>query len=105
MFEFSRQPQIQPYNQPMLGTLAPINPVVNTTRAIEDLKSQFQMIKSAANPNAMLQQMAAQNPEIMKTMNYVNSAYNGNGEQAFMAEAKAKGMNDQQIKDFLSALQ
>ena len=63
------------------------------------------MIKSAANPNAMLQQMAAQNPEIMKTMNYVNSAYNGNGEQAFMAEAKAKGMNDQQIKDFLSALQ
>ena len=63
------------------------------------------MIKSAANPNAMLQQMAAQNPEIMKTMNYVNSAYNGNGEQAFMAAAKAKGMNDQQIKDFLSALQ
>lgn len=72
---------------------------------IEDLKSQFQTIKAATDPNAMLQQLAAQNPKISETMNFVNSAFNGNGEQAFMAAAKAKGMTDQQIQEYISALQ
>ena len=62
------------------------------------------MIKNATNPSAMLQQMALQNPQIANVMNLINTTYNGNGKEAFMAAAKAKGMNDQQIQDFLAAL-
>lgn len=62
------------------------------------------MIKTATDPNAMLQQLANNNPQLMQTMNYVQSAFNGDGEKAFMSAAKAKGMTDEQIQQFLAAL-
>lgn len=52
----------------------------------------------------MLQQLAKENPQIFNTMNVINKLYNGDGRAAFMADAKQKGMTDQQIKEFLDAI-
>lgn len=52
----------------------------------------------------LIEQLKATNPQFKQTMDMVQQLYNGNGEKAFMDAAHAKGMTDQQIKDFLDSL-
>ncbi len=57
-------------------------------------------VRQSDNPDIALNQLAQQNPNIANAMNTVQQA-GGNGPQAFLNAARAKGMNDQQIVDFL----
>ena len=94
MFEFNQNPlgQIQQTQQTL------------KTNSVQDLISQCRAIKNSINPNAMLQQLAKENPQIFNVMNTINRVYNGDGRAAFMADAKRKGMTDQQIQEFLEAI-
>ena len=49
-------------------------------------------VKSASNPNMMLQQMAQTNPTVQQAMNYVNQN-GGNAQQAFYQLAQQMGVD------------
>lgn len=68
---------------------------------LQDLKSQYLSIKNATDPNTMLQQFVNNNPGARNAMDYINNSFNGNGEQALRSVAKAKGMTDQQIDEYI----
>lgn len=67
---------------------------------VTPIKSMMQMLKSAGNPQMMLQQMISQNPQIRQAVQYVNDN-GGNAEKAFYRLAKEKGVNP---NDILQAL-
>ena len=58
----------------------------------------------SSNPNAMLQNLMLTNPQIKQAAEMISSQYNGDGQAAFYAAARAKGMSDQQIEEFLKAI-
>jgi hypothetical protein len=45
------------------------------------------------------------NPQLQEAVNTINQTYNGDGKAAFYDAARAKGMSDQQIEEFIQALQ
>lgn len=45
------------------------------------------------------------NPQFKQAVDTINNQYGGDGKAAFYDAARAKGMNDQQIEEFLKALQ
>lgn len=79
-----------------------INPMLaalNQSR-VTPIKSMMQMLKSAGNPQMMLQQMMSQNPQLQNVMQYVN-ANGGNAKEAFYKMAKEKGVNPDDILQML----
>ncbi len=79
-----------------------INPMLaalNQSR-VTPIKSMMQMLKSAGNPQMMLQQMMSQNPQLQNVMQYVN-ANGGNAKEAFYKLAKEKGVNPNDILQML----
>ena len=71
---------------------------------INQYRTLMDQVRTASNPNLMLQQMAERNPQIKDTMQVVSSLYKGNGKEAFYASARQKGMSDADIEAFLNAL-
>jgi len=62
----------------------------------------MQTVKSAGNPQMMLNQMIGQNPQIKQVMDYVN-ANGGDPKTAFYKLAEERGINpDEFIKQFTS---
>ena len=62
-------------------------------------------LRQSSNPMAMMNTMLMNNPQLKQTADIINNQYGGDGKAAFYAAARAKGMNDQQIEEFLKALQ
>ena len=60
------------------------------------LKNLYKTIKSAGNPQMMLNQMASNNPQLKQAMDFVNQN-GGNPQQAFYKLAKDKGINPEDI--------
>lgn len=58
--------------------------------------SLVQAIRTAQNPNLMLQQLAQSNPSVASAMNLVQR-YGGDPQKAFYEEAKKKGIDPNQI--------
>lgn len=77
----------------------PMLAALNQSR-MNPIKNMMQMMKSAGNPQMMLQQMISQNPQIRQAVQYVNDN-GGNAEKAFYRLAKEKGVNP---NDILQAL-
>ena len=92
MFEYSQSPMPQ------------AAPVTQTNPAAKDLKSQYQAIANAPNPTMLIEQLKSTNQQFKQTYDMVQSLYNGDGKKAFMTAAKAKGMTDDQINQFLAQL-
>ena len=61
------------------------------------IKQMMQMVKSNANPSAVISELAKQNPQIQETINMINTQYGGDAKAAFMASAKQKGANPNDI--------
>lgn len=81
---------------PMLGML-------NQNRMAQSLtpiKNMMSMLKSAGNPQMMLQQMMSQNPQMKQAVDYVN-ANGGNAKAAFYKLAEQKGVNPDEILQML----
>ena len=62
----------------------------------------MQTVKSAGNPQMMLNQMMGQNPQMKQAMDYVN-ANGGDPQKAFYKLAQEQGVNpDDFIKQLMS---
>lgn len=60
------------------------------------IKTMFERVKSAGNPQMMMQQMLGQNPQIKQAMDYIQQN-GGNPKEAFYKLAKEKGINPDDI--------
>ena len=60
------------------------------------------LLKNSSNPTAMLQSMAADNPQMKYVMDYVN-ANGGDPKAAFYKMAQEKGVNPDSIISMLNS--
>ena len=65
-----------------------------------NMMSVVQAIRASQNPNAMLQQLAQNNPNVADAMNLVQQ-YGGNPQKAFYEEARKRGIDPNQIISLL----
>ena len=83
-----------------------MNPMLlalNQNRMVQNLqpiKNMMNMLRSAGNPQMMLQQMTAQNPQMRQVMDLVQQN-GGNAKQAFYKLAEQKGVNPDEILNML----
>ena len=59
----------------------------------------MKMAKSSPNPQVIIENAAKQNPALKQTMDDINKCTDPKA--AFYAKAKEKGMNDEDISNFL----
>ena len=67
---------------------------------LQPIKNMMNMLRSAGNPQMMLQQMTAQNPQMRQVMDLVQQN-GGNAKQAFYKLAEQKGVNPDEILNML----
>ena len=67
---------------------------------IAPIKNMMQAVRSAGDPNAMLQQMMQSNPKMQKVQQIVQQ-YNGDPRAAFYALAQQNGVDPEQILGML----
>jgi len=74
---------------------------LNPTRPLPaNIKQMAQMLKGMNNPQAMIQQMANQNPQLKAVL----QASNGNYEKAFRDMAKQMNVNPDEIIGMLKGI-
>ena len=81
----------------------PMLSALNQNRMVQNLqpiKNMMNMFRSAGNPQMMLQQMTAQNPQMRQVMDLVQQN-GGNAKQAFYKLAEQKGVNPDEILNML----
>lgn len=81
---------------PMLQALRS-QPVNNN---LSQIKNMMNMIRSARNPQAMLQSMMQNNPQMRQVMDLISQS-GGDPKAAFYKLAQEKGIDPQQILDML----
>ena len=64
------------------------------------IKQMMGMVRSAQNPQAMLNQIMMNNPKMQQVMEIVNK-YGGDPNKAFQAVAQQNGINPQEIMNML----
>ena len=67
---------------------------------IGQIKGMMNTLRSAGNPQMMLNQMMSQNPQIKEVMDYV-SQNGGDAKSAFYKLAEEKGVNPDEILGML----
>lgn len=74
------------------------NPIISKLMSQQginpNLKNMVSMMKGAKNPEAMIQQLASQNPQMKQVLDMVG---NGDPKQIFMNACKQKGIDPNQI--------
>lgn len=74
-----------------------MNPIIQATAGrspmLAQVKQISQMIRSSGNPQAMLNQMVSQNPQI----NQIINQYGGDPKTAFYKYAEANGVDPNEI--------
>ena len=80
----------------MLGT----NPQTALTAQIKPIKDMIHTVQTASNPAAMLQTMAAKNPQLKQAMDFIQQS-GGDPEKAFYALAKQKGVDPNEVLNAL----
>lgn len=83
-------------SNPMLGLLNQSRGLSQQTSNLSQIKNMMNMLKTANNPQAMLQMMIQRNPQLKNIMDYINQ-HGGNPEQAFYAMAKEKGVDPNEV--------
>ena len=68
---------------------------------IAPAKNLLNTIRNSANPQAMLQQMMLQNPQISNVIKYINDN-GGDAREVFYKTAQEQGINPQEIINVLS---
>ena len=67
---------------------------------LQPIKQMLGMVRSASDPNAMLNMMAQSNPQLRQVLNLVQQA-GGSPEKAFLTACEQRGVNPQEIIDML----
>ena len=78
----------------ILKTLARNNPMMG------QIKQMMGMLQMAQNPQAMLNQMMMNNPQLKQVMDVINQ-YEGNVDKALEAKAAEYGITPQEIYEML----
>ena len=65
-----------------------------------NIKQMMNLLRNSNNPQALLQMMANQNPQLRQVMNLINQN-GGDARQTFYALAKQKGINPDDILNML----
>lgn len=75
-----------------------MNPIIQNlgNQNLSQIKSMVNMIKSASNPQAMLNQLMQTNPQMRGVMDYVNRN-GGDPKRAFYTMAQQKGVDPNEI--------
>jgi hypothetical protein len=60
------------------------------------IRNLMNIVKNASNPQAMIQSMVQNNPQMKQVMDFVNQS-GGNPREAFYKMAKEKGVNPDEI--------
>lgn len=60
------------------------------------IKDMMNVMRNSSNPQALLQQMAMQNPRVKMVMDYINRN-GGNGRDAFYQMANEQGVDPESI--------
>lgn len=81
------------------------NPMLQALRSqpsnnLSQIKSMLNMVRSAGNPQAMLQTLIQNNPQMRQVMTLINQS-GGDPKAAFYKLAQEKGIDPQQILDML----
>lgn len=82
---------------PILQALTPRSPMANN---LGQIKQMMNMVRSAGNPQAMIQSMAQSNPQLRQVMDIVNQS-GGDPKAAFYKMAQEKGVDPEQILSML----
>ena len=72
----------------------------NPANNLSQIRNMMNMVRSAGNPQAMLQSMVQNNPQMQQVMNIVNQA-GGDPKTAFYRMAEEKGVDPEQILSML----
>ena len=67
---------------------------------LQGVKQMIDMVRSAGNPNAMLQSMMQNNPQMQQVMNLVQQ-HGNDPQKAFYALCEQRGIDPQPILDTL----
>lgn len=75
-----------------------MNPILQKmqTPNLNQIRNMMNTVKSAGNPQAMLMNMAQNNPRIKQAMDVINQS-GGDPQKAFYALAEQKGVNPEDI--------
>lgn len=79
------------------------NPLMQLAKAspmMGQIKQMMGLLRTAQNPNAMLNQMVMNNPQIKQVMDIVQQ-YGGDPMRAFYAVAEQKGVDPNEILNML----
>ena len=68
---------------------------------IQQIKSMMEIVRTSSNPGQILNFMAQSNPELKSMLEALG---NNNPRDFFYAEARRKGLTDEQISAFLKEL-
>ena len=72
----------------------------NMLQAAQPVRQLMNMVRSAQNPQLMLNQLAMNNPQLKQVMDIVQK-HGGDPMTAFLAEAEARGMDPNEILNIL----
>ena len=72
----------------------------NMLQAAQPVRQLMNMVRSAQNPQLMLNQLAMNNPQLKQVMDIVQK-HGGDPMTAFRAEAEARGMDPNEILNML----
>lgn len=67
---------------------------------LNNIKNMMNMVKSAGNPQAMMQSMIQNNPQMKQVMDIVNNS-GGDPKAAFYKMAEEKGVDPEEILSML----
>ena len=70
------------------------------SQTLGPIKQMMSMVRSAGNPQAMLNQLAMNNPQLRQVMEIVQK-HGGDPMAAFRAEAEARGVDPEEILGML----
>ena len=75
-----------------------MNPILQRmqTPNLNQIRNMMNTVKNAGNPQAMLMNMAQNNPRIKQAMDVINQS-GGDPQKAFYALAEQKGVNPEDI--------
>ena len=73
---------------------------VNLPGNLGQIKQMMGMIRNAGNPQAMLNQMMQNNPQMNQVMDFVNQ-HGGDAQKAFYSLCEQRGVNPDEILNML----
>ena len=68
----------------------------------DQIIAMWKQVRQSANPQQLLESMMRSNPQVQQTVQALNSM--NDPKEFFYQQARAKGMSDEQIEEFLNRL-